>query len=69
MLRRLKETKKIKKLLNRIEVTKGVIEALPLRPHIEENLRKESLLKSAVFSAICCARRKKKRGLKKSASG
>jgi Fic family protein len=48
---RWKETKKVRDLLQRIEVAKRVIEITPIRPHIEENLRRRSLLKSAVFSA------------------
>lgn len=32
-------------------MAKGVIEVLPVRPRTEENLRRRSLLKSAVFSA------------------
>lgn len=46
-----RETSKINELLNRLEVARRVIDVLPLRPAIEENLRQKSLLKSAVFSA------------------
>ncbi len=38
-------------LIRRIEIAKGVAEALPIRPHVEENLRRKSLLKSSLFSA------------------
>lgn len=45
------ETKEIKKLLLELEALKIVFERIKSLPHIEENLRRESLLKSALFSA------------------
>jgi len=46
-----RKTNQIEKYLRRIEVAKGVIDLLPQLPHFEENLRRQLLLKSAVFSA------------------
>ena len=44
-----KETEKIKKLLIELEALKLVFDQLKILPQIEENLRRESLLKSALF--------------------
>jgi Fic family protein len=46
-----RETGKIRDLLQEIEVLRKVINILPILPSIEENMRRKSLLKSAVFSA------------------
>src|SRR3989344_7383267 len=46
-----KETEEIRKLLNEIEALKIVFETIKPLPHIEENIRRESILKSAVYSA------------------
>jgi Fic family protein len=46
-----KKTAKINELLIRIEVSKKVIDLLPQLPHIETSLRRQSLLKSSLFSA------------------
>ena len=46
-----KKTQRINDLLVRIEVAKKVIDLLPQLPHIETNLRRQSLLKSSLFSA------------------
>ena len=46
-----KETKKIKKLLTELEALKTLLNQIKIPPHIEKNLRQESLLKSALFSA------------------
>lgn len=46
-----KETDKIKSLLVEIKALKIVFEKITPLPHIEENLRRESLLKSSLFSA------------------
>lgn len=46
-----KETGEIKKNLIRIEVAKKVLDLLPLFPHVEKNLRRQSLLRSSLFSA------------------
>ena len=48
---RYRETERIKNLLIEIEALKIVFGQLSPLPHIEENLRRESLLKSALFSA------------------
>lgn len=45
------ETEEVKKLLLKLEVLKIVFGRIKALPHIEENLRRESLLKSALFSA------------------
>lgn len=45
------KTTKISKLLTEIEALRIVFETLPTRSHIEENLRREALLKSSLFSA------------------
>lgn len=45
------ETKEIKKLLLELEALKIVFGGFEVLPHVEENLRRESLLKSALFSA------------------
>lgn len=44
-------TKKITELLNRIERARIIIEELPVLPNLEENIRRNSLLKSSLFSA------------------
>src|SRR3989344_92609 len=46
-----KKNTKINELLVRIEVSKKVIDLLPQLPQIEANLRRQSLLKSSLFSA------------------
>ncbi len=46
-----KETKEIRKLLNEIEAYKIVFKTITPLPNIEENIRRESLLKSSLFSA------------------
>ena len=46
-----RKTKKIKKLLQKLEILKQVVELLPNLPHIEENLRRKAFLKSSLFSA------------------
>ncbi|MBI3282514.1 Fic family protein [Candidatus Curtissbacteria bacterium] len=46
-----KKTDKISKLLTEIEALRIVFETLPTLPHAEENLRRETLLKSSLFSA------------------
>ena len=48
---RFKETKKIKKLLIELEALKILFGQFKILPQVEENLRRESLLKSALFSA------------------
>lgn len=45
------KTKAIEKYLQDIEVAKRVIDLMPQKPHIEENLRRKSMLKSALYSA------------------
>lgn len=45
------KTQIIEKNIIRIEVAKNVLELLPQLPHIEETLRRKSLLKSSLFSA------------------
>lgn len=45
------ETEEVKKLLLELEALKIVFGRIKALPHIEENLRRESLLKSALFSA------------------
>ncbi|MCL5091031.1 MAG: Fic family protein, partial [Patescibacteria group bacterium] len=45
------ETKKIKDLLSEVSALKIVFETLTPLPHIEENIRRESLLKSSLYSA------------------
>lgn len=42
---------KITQLLNEIEASKAVIDALPLSPEIEMNIRRRSTLQSSLFSA------------------
>lgn len=42
---------KIKQELENLEVLRRVIDLLPVLPHVEENLRRQSLLKSSLFSA------------------
>lgn len=46
-----KKTSIIEKNLIKIEVAKKVIDLLPQLPHIEDSLRRKSLLKSSLFSA------------------
>ena len=46
-----KETKKIEKLLGQIEAMKVVFKSLTPDKKLKENIRRESLLKSALFSA------------------
>jgi len=48
---RYKETQEIKKLLIELEALRILFDQVKALPHIEENLRRESLLKSALFSA------------------
>jgi Fic family protein len=45
------ENQNIRNLIREVDAFKILFETLPSRPHIEENLRRESLLKSSVFSA------------------
>jgi len=45
------QTEKIKQQLLELHILKLVFEMLPDLPHIEENIQRESLLKSALFSA------------------
>ncbi|MBI3289835.1 Fic family protein [Candidatus Microgenomates bacterium] len=45
------ETQEIKKLLIEVEALRIVFDGLPEQKHIEENLRREALLKSSLFSA------------------
>ncbi len=44
-------TPRINQLLIELEAIKMVFDQLPIRPHLELNLRRHSLLRSAVFSA------------------
>jgi len=46
-----KESKKVKRLLIELEALKMLFAQFKILPQIEENLRRESLLKSALFSA------------------
>lgn len=46
-----KETRKIKRLLIELEALRMIFGQFKILPQIEENLRRESLLKSALFSA------------------
>lgn len=46
-----RKTNKVEALLRELDVLKELIERLPRLPHIEENLRRQSLLGSAVYSA------------------
>lgn len=46
-----RQTSKIKEHVEQLSVLRKVIDLLPQLPHIEENLRRESLLKSSLFSA------------------
>ena len=46
-----RQTKIIADDLRRIDIAKGIIEALPILPQIEEQIRRKSLLKSSLFSA------------------
>lgn len=46
-----RKTPKIEESLEKLEILRRVIDLLPQLPHIEENLRRESLLKSSLFSA------------------
>lgn len=48
---RYQETRKTKAYLVRLDVLRQVFESLPSFPNLEENLRRESLLHSSVFSA------------------
>lgn len=48
---RYKENKKIKNYLIRLDVLRQVFDSLPSFPSLENNLRRESLLRSSVFSA------------------
>lgn len=48
---RFSETQEIKKLLIELEALKIVFDGLPQSQHVEENLRREALLKSSLFSA------------------
>lgn len=45
------KTVRIQELLTQVEVVRRVIEVLPGRPHIEENLRRATLLQSSLYSA------------------
>lgn len=44
-------TSKIAELLSSIEACREVIEAIPIPPEIEQNIRRQSTLKSSLFSA------------------
>lgn len=46
-----RKTDEIKKLVIEIEALKIIFENLKVLPHVEQNLRRESLLKSSVYSA------------------
>lgn len=46
-----RKTPQIEKYLQKLEVFRQVIDFLPQLPHIEENLRRRSILKSSLFSA------------------
>lgn len=46
-----RKTKEIEDYLQRLAVAKKVIDILPRFPYLEENLRRQSLLKSSLFSA------------------
>lgn len=46
-----KEAGEIKDLIRKIEELKIVFDKMPMFPHIEERIRRESLLKSSLFSA------------------
>lgn len=46
-----RQTPTIKTNLEKLEVLRQVIDLLPALPHLEENLRRESLLKSSLYSA------------------
>ncbi|HUV46855.1 MAG TPA: Fic family protein [Candidatus Bathyarchaeia archaeon] len=46
-----KKTEKIEEYLQKLQVAKKVMEVLPRFPYFEENLRRQSLLKSSLFSA------------------
>src|SRR5947207_1427111 len=48
---RYQENQKIKNLIREVEELRIVITRYPSLPHIENNLRRESLLNSALFSA------------------
>jgi Fic family protein len=47
----LRGTKKIKDYLERLKVARQVVDILPRFPYLEENIRRQSLLKSSLFSA------------------
>lgn len=46
-----RQTKKIEEYLQKLEVLKQVVKLIPPLPHIEENIRHRSILKSSLFSA------------------
>ncbi len=46
-----RQTSEIAQLLTRIDVARGIIDHLPSVPHVEENIRRTTLLKSSLFSA------------------
>lgn len=46
-----RKTANIEEAIVKIEVAKRIIELLPQLPHIEDHLRRQSLLKSSLFSA------------------
>ena len=48
---RYKQTPQLNKLLQTLEVNRRLIDLLPSLPHIERHLRRQSILKSALFSA------------------
>ena len=48
---RYKQTPKLTQLLQTLEVNRRLIDLLPSLPHIERHLRRQSILKSALFSA------------------
>ena len=46
-----RKTPLIEKYLHNLDVLRKVVDLLPPLPHLEENLRRKSLLKSALYSA------------------
>ena len=44
-------TSKISGFIEKLEINKQIIDSIPIAPEIEKNIRRESLLKSSLFSA------------------
>lgn len=44
-------TSKISELIKKLEINRQIIDSIPIAPAIEKNIRRESLLKSSLFSA------------------